>query len=117
METFLWLFLLSVTMFIGSFLAGSIPLAFHLSEDRLRTISAFGVGLLVGTSLIVIIPEGIETLYNVDLSNLDSSEVNSLSASVMINNDDDNILDKRNMWNDIKLRKEDNDNDNIIKKF
>uniref|UniRef100_U9TNI4 Zinc/iron permease n=1 Tax=Rhizophagus irregularis (strain DAOM 181602 / DAOM 197198 / MUCL 43194) TaxID=747089 RepID=U9TNI4_RHIID len=64
METFLWLFLLSMTMFIGSFLAGSIPLAFHLSEDRLRTISAFGVGLLVGTSLIVIIPEGIETLYN-----------------------------------------------------
>nr|CAG8476234.1 10018_t:CDS:2 [Entrophospora candida] len=65
MDTFLWLFLLSTSMFLGSLLAGSIPLVFQMSEDRLKIISAFGVGLLVGTSLIVIIPEGIETLYNV----------------------------------------------------
>jgi solute carrier family 39 (zinc transporter), member 9 len=118
METFLWLFLLSVTMFIGSFLAGSIPLAFHLSEDRLRTISAFGVGLLVGTSLIVIIPEGIETLYNVDLSNSqDSSEINSLSTDVMINSANDNVLDKRSMWNNIKLRRDKDDDNDILKNF
>ncbi|PKC16853.1 Zinc/iron permease [Rhizophagus irregularis] len=106
METFLWLFLLSMTMFIGSFLAGSIPLAFHLSEDRLRTISAFGVGLLVGTSLIVIIPEGIETLYSVE-----SSKVINSNSLLTINN---NNFDKRNIWNNnIKLRNEYSYNNNI----
>ncbi|RFU29981.1 hypothetical protein B7463_g6346, partial [Scytalidium lignicola] len=34
-----------------------------LSPSQLRLISAVGMGVLVGTSLIVIIPEGIETLY------------------------------------------------------
>ncbi|RGB32884.1 ZIP zinc transporter-domain-containing protein [Rhizophagus diaphanus] len=106
METFLWLFLLSMTMFIGSFLAGSIPLAFHLSEDRLRTISAFGVGLLVGTSLIVIIPEGIETLYSVE-----SSKVINSNSLLTINN---NNFDKRNIWNNnMKLRNEYSYNNNI----
>ncbi|RUS16045.1 ZIP metal ion transporter-like protein [Endogone sp. FLAS-F59071] len=52
-------------MLIGSFVAGMIPLAFKLSEERLRLISALGVGLLMGTALIVIIPEGIETIYSV----------------------------------------------------
>ncbi|KAG0252927.1 hypothetical protein BG011_006673 [Mortierella polycephala] len=52
-------------MLVASFLAGNIPLSFHLSEDRLKLISNFGVGLLVGTSLVVIIPEGVETLYSV----------------------------------------------------
>lgn len=32
-----------------------------LSQSQLRLISSIGVGVLVGTSLIVIIPEGIET--------------------------------------------------------
>ncbi|GES86878.1 zinc/iron permease [Rhizophagus clarus] len=99
-------------MFIGSFLAGSIPLAFHLSEDRLRTISAFGVGLLVGTSLIVIIPEGIETLYSVE----SSKGINSNSLLTNINN---NNFDKRNVWNNnIKLRSDYSyNNNNIIKNF
>lgn len=34
-----------------------------LSPNQLRLISAIGVGLLVGTSLIVIIPEGIDAVY------------------------------------------------------
>src|ERR1043165_8223064 len=96
METFLWLFLLSMTMFIGSFLAGSIPLAFHLSEDRLRTISAFGVGLLVGTALIVIIPEGIETIYSANSLKNDVFE----GRNVWNNNHNDgfeNLIQKRMM--------------------
>ncbi|KAF9378936.1 hypothetical protein CPC16_011039 [Podila verticillata] len=52
-------------MLVASFLAGNVPLSFHLSEDRLKLISNFGVGLLVGTALVVIIPEGVETLYSV----------------------------------------------------
>ncbi|CAG8479945.1 9801_t:CDS:1 [Ambispora leptoticha] len=51
-------------MLVGSFLAGTMPLFFSPSEKRLKPISSFGIGLLVGTSLIVIIPEGIETLYS-----------------------------------------------------
>jgi zinc transporter 9 len=48
----------------SSFLAGSLPLSFSLSQRQMRLISAVGTGLLVGTALIVIIPEGIETMYN-----------------------------------------------------
>lgn len=48
----------------SSFLAGSLPLSFSLSHSQLHLISTVGMGVLVGTSLIVIIPEGVETLYS-----------------------------------------------------
>ncbi|KAF9172768.1 hypothetical protein BGX21_003977 [Mortierella sp. AD011] len=64
MDPFFGLILLCIAMLVASFLAGNVPLSFHLSEERLRLISNFGVGLLVGTSLVVIIPEGVETLYS-----------------------------------------------------
>lgn len=48
----------------SSFLAGSLPLSFSLSQRQLRLTTAIGTGVLVGTALIVIIPEGIETLYS-----------------------------------------------------
>jgi zinc transporter 9 len=48
----------------SSFLAGSLPLSLSLSQSQLRLISTIGMGVLVGTSLIVIIPEGVETLYS-----------------------------------------------------
>ena len=35
-----------------------------MSARKLRLLTALGTGVLVGTSLIVIIPEGVETLYN-----------------------------------------------------
>lgn len=47
-----------------SVLAGLLPLSFALSPKQLRFITALGTGVLVGTSLIVIIPEGIETVYS-----------------------------------------------------
>ncbi|KAI8802245.1 ZIP zinc transporter-domain-containing protein [Cladochytrium replicatum] len=65
MDSFFWLVLLCISMFTGSFLAGSVPLAFTFSEDRLKIVSTFGAGLLVGTALDVILPEGVETLYSV----------------------------------------------------
>lgn len=37
-----------------------------LSQSQLRLVSTIGMGVLVGTSLIVIIPEGIEAVYTVD---------------------------------------------------
>ncbi|KAG0277181.1 hypothetical protein BGZ95_006373 [Linnemannia exigua] len=68
-------------MLIASFLAGNVPLSFHLSEDRLKLISNFGVGLLVGTSLVVIIPEGVETLYSTPKPIKSSSPIGQPPAS------------------------------------
>lgn len=48
----------------SSFIAGILPLSFTLSPRQLRIITLLGTGVLVGTSLIVIIPEGIETMYS-----------------------------------------------------
>ncbi|KAK8040869.1 ZIP Zinc transporter [Apiospora phragmitis] len=58
----------TVVMALASFLAGALPLSMTLSQAQLRLISSIGVGLLVGTSLIVIIPEGIEAISDASLS-------------------------------------------------
>ena len=55
---------LGLVMAVASFLAGILPLTLSLSSSKLRLISTVGMGVLVGTSLVVIIPEGIETLYS-----------------------------------------------------
>ncbi len=49
-------------MFVGSYFAGSAPLLFSLSEEKLQRVSVLGAGLLVGTALDIIIPEGVQTL-------------------------------------------------------
>ncbi|KAM3416124.1 hypothetical protein BST61_g7733 [Cercospora zeina] len=59
----LLLLLLSMVMAGASFAAGILPLSFALTPRQLRLITALGTGVLVGTALIVIIPEGVETLY------------------------------------------------------
>lgn len=60
----LWtLVLLSLSMLIGCYIAGIIPLSITLSEDKLKSVTVFGAGLLVGTALAVIIPEGINAMY------------------------------------------------------
>ncbi|KAK5989060.1 hypothetical protein PT974_10558 [Cladobotryum mycophilum] len=51
---------LCVVMALASFLAGALPLSMTLTQSQMRLISSIGIGILVGTSLIVIIPEGIE---------------------------------------------------------
>ncbi|RAL64192.1 hypothetical protein DID88_002085 [Monilinia fructigena] len=57
------LLVLSVIMCLSCFLAGAVPLSMTLSASQLRLISTIGMGVLVGTSLVVIIPEGIEAVY------------------------------------------------------
>ncbi|GMT11761.1 hypothetical protein PFISCL1PPCAC_3058, partial [Pristionchus fissidentatus] len=59
-----FLLVLCAAMFIGSYFAGQIPLVMNLSESRLRIITIFGAGLLVGTALSVIVPEGVEAVYS-----------------------------------------------------
>ncbi|KAI9665426.1 MAG: hypothetical protein M1829_005705 [Trizodia sp. TS-e1964] len=62
------LLLLSFVMATASFIAGILPLTMSLSQSQLRLISSVGMGVLVGTSMIVIIPEGVEALYSADLA-------------------------------------------------
>ncbi|XP_018595489.1 zinc transporter ZIP9-B [Scleropages formosus] len=54
--------LISAAMFLGSFCLGLIPLLVKLSEKKLQFVSLLGAGLLCGTALAVIIPEGVELL-------------------------------------------------------
>lgn len=54
---------LSAVMFGVSFCAGTVPLAIPWNQEKMAIISSLGVGLLVGTSLGVVLPEGIETMY------------------------------------------------------
>jgi solute carrier family 39 (zinc transporter), member 9 len=62
MDETLTLILLSLAMLIGCYLAGSVPLAFTMSEEKLKLVTVLGAGLLVGTALAVIIPEGVHAL-------------------------------------------------------
>uniref|UniRef100_A0A0K8UHN1 Zinc transporter ZIP9-B n=1 Tax=Bactrocera latifrons TaxID=174628 RepID=A0A0K8UHN1_BACLA len=54
---------LVIVMLVGSYMAGMIPLVMRLSEEKLKFVTVLGSGLLVGTALTVIIPEGIRSLY------------------------------------------------------
>ncbi|XP_037072436.1 zinc transporter ZIP9-like [Pollicipes pollicipes] len=54
--------LFSLAMLIGCYLAGLIPLVVTLSESKLQYVTVMGAGLLVGTALAVIIPEGVNTI-------------------------------------------------------
>lgn len=51
------------SMFVASYAAGYLPLYFNLSEKMIAYASSLGAGLLIGTALAVIIPEGVNTLY------------------------------------------------------
>ncbi|KAB8074459.1 ZIP zinc transporter-domain-containing protein [Aspergillus leporis] len=82
MEGLFTLLALSIVMAITSFVVGSLPLAFTLSSSQLRLISSLGMGVLVGTSLIVIIPEGVETLYSANSPN-DRKELSSRSTTAI----------------------------------
>ncbi|CAL8300029.1 unnamed protein product [Merluccius merluccius] len=53
---------LSVAMFVGCFIIGLIPLVIKLSERSLQFVAVLGAGLLCGTSLAIIIPEGADLL-------------------------------------------------------
>ncbi|KAF7627189.1 hypothetical protein Mgra_00009553 [Meloidogyne graminicola] len=67
--------LISLTLFVGSYFSGCIPLFFTLNEKRIRIASIFGAGLLVGTALCVIIPEGISALMEVSNSLQNSQSI------------------------------------------
>lgn len=50
-------------MGVSAFVGGFVPLRLQLSPSHLNAISIFSVGILIGTSLVLVIPEGVATLY------------------------------------------------------
>lgn len=56
---------LCAVLFAGSMVSGYAPLAFSIAPHVLLVLTTIGAGLLVGTALIVIIPEGVATLYSI----------------------------------------------------
>nr|CAB3266276.1 zinc transporter ZIP9-like [Phallusia mammillata] len=69
MAEFWTICLLSIAMFIGCVVAGWIPLAVTMSQRKIQLFTIFGAGLLVGTALAVIIPEGVDAMYSQAQSN------------------------------------------------
>ncbi|XP_065660901.1 zinc transporter ZIP9 isoform X2 [Hydra vulgaris] len=59
---------LSFAMLVGCYVFGLVPLTVSLSEKNIRTMSITGAGLIVGAALSVIIPEGVHSLYEQQLS-------------------------------------------------
>ncbi|XP_066991284.2 zinc transporter ZIP9 [Anabrus simplex] len=83
MEETVVLILLVFVMLVGSYMAGSIPLIMSMSEEKLQQFSVFGAGLLVGTALAVIIPEGVRSLDSAVDNHVQSPEItNGVSAAV-----------------------------------
>mmetsp|Transcript_42387 Transcript_42387/g.80989 ORF Transcript_42387/g.80989 Transcript_42387/m.80989 type:complete len:301 (+) Transcript_42387:131-1033(+) len=63
-QPFSWVIWNSVLMFVGAFGAGLAPLAVHFDEARLKMMNLVGAGLMVGTALAVIIPEGADAFFS-----------------------------------------------------
>ncbi|KAI0795270.1 Zinc/iron permease [Irpex lacteus] len=62
MSGFFSLLIMATLLGAGSFLVGILPLSFTFSKHTLAHLSSLGSGLLLGTALGVIIPEGVETI-------------------------------------------------------
>ncbi|XP_064427312.1 zinc transporter ZIP9 isoform X3 [Mirounga angustirostris] len=63
MDDFISISLLSLAMLVACYVAGIVPLAVNFSEERLKLVTVLGAGLLCGTALAVIVPEGVHALY------------------------------------------------------
>lgn len=73
MEQLGLLIFLSIAMLVGSFVFGTIPMAARLSDAKSRLLALMGSGILIGTALAVIIPEGVNSLFTPTESEVDDS--------------------------------------------
>ncbi|KAL2021069.1 hypothetical protein VTK56DRAFT_7724 [Thermocarpiscus australiensis] len=80
MAGLIFLVVTSVAMAVASFLAGAVPLSLPLGQAQLRLVSSLGSGLLVGSCLIVIVPEGIEALSAAGENSRHTPQSKALSA-------------------------------------
>lgn len=73
--------LLSVILFTVTFSFGWLPTMLYASQKCMNLIAIFGAGLLVGAALMVIVPEGMEILFN-SLTKYDKSSENILEPKM-----------------------------------
>ena len=66
------------------FLTKTVFLFFCFKQKRLRMVSILGAGLLVGTALAVIIPEGVHALYESDQHGEKSVSVKFLHSPILL---------------------------------
>lgn len=83
------LLIISFVMGVSSYAVGLIPLSFPLSPHKIQAISVLGSGILVGTALVVIIPEGVSMIFEA------SSEQPSNSSPTLFRRDDEASGNKR----------------------
>jgi len=62
-------------MLVGCYVFGSIPLSLTISQKNMRSVSIVGAGLIVGTALSVIIPEGVHAIYEQEHSGHDHTHI------------------------------------------
>jgi len=58
-----WIIWNSIAMFVGAYGAGMLPTVLKLDDLSLKKMNLLGAGLMVGTALSVIIPEGAEAFF------------------------------------------------------
>lgn len=64
MIKFLWLLLIDISMGLASYGAGQFPLKSEIALDHMNLASALSMGILVGSALAAVIPEGVEMLLD-----------------------------------------------------
>lgn len=71
---------------------------FSFSEERLRTLTVFGSGILIGTALSVILPEGVNSIYHKandqhhHLSQPPTSQLPSVTPSSVKHQEDEHMV-------------------------
>ncbi|CAI2734882.1 unnamed protein product [Schistosoma spindalis] len=78
----LYLVFLNILLFIGCYIAGCVPISFRIPVSKIRILTVFGAGLLLGAALVVVIPEGIAVIcssHKHQHSNLISNKDNHLN--------------------------------------
>ena len=78
--------LLALGMFGGSLISGLIPALFSIGSHSIKYIGLFGGGLLIGVTLVIIIPESVHELYHTNFHTM----THELGGIELIN-DRDNI--------------------------
>ena len=53
---------LPLVMFVATFVAGILPLKLTVAQHHLKYLSFLSMGILIGTAMMIILPEGIETI-------------------------------------------------------
>lgn len=57
------LVLLVSALGVSSFVAGLVPLRMEILETHMKYVTALSLGILAGTALAIVVPEGLETLF------------------------------------------------------